>query len=397
MDFSQHRTAHLLNIFQRFARISAKIRAGYANCGICHPIAPLPQHPRADKRKHMSTGHITIDLDAIIANWRALDKLTTAETGAVVKADGYGLGAGRVAKALAKAGARRFFVAVAEEGAAIRQALGSGPQISVFAGHMRGDTDMIGDLDLTPMLNSIDQISRHFEALPGKPFGIQLDTGMNRLGMEWDEWGAIAEIALAQHPTLVMSHLACADEPDHPMNAYQLDVFHQMTDGISTPRSLAATGGILLGKDYHFDVTRPGIGLYGGAPFAAARHVVQMDLPVVQIRNLDAGEVVGYANAWQAQRPSRIATVAAGYADGLLRAMSDKATLYFGDEPCPLIGRVSMDLITADVTDLSQDPHALTLLGPQQSVDQLARSAGTLGYEILTSLGARYSRRTRGG
>ena len=167
----------------------------------------------------MSTGHITIDLDAIIANWRALDKLTTAETGAVVKADGYGLGAGRVAKALAKAGARRFFVAVAEEGAAIRQALGSGPQISVFAGHMRGDTDMIGDLDLTPMLNSIDQISRHFEALPGKPFGIQLDTGMNRLGMEWDEWGAIAEIALAQHPTLVMSHLACADEPDHPMNA----------------------------------------------------------------------------------------------------------------------------------------------------------------------------------
>ena len=345
----------------------------------------------------MSTGHITIDLDAIIANWRALDKLTTAETGAVVKADGYGLGAGRVAKALAKAGARRFFVAVAEEGAAIRQALGSGPQISVFAGHMRGDTDMIGDLDLTPMLNSIDQISRHFEALPGKPFGIQLDTGMNRLGMEWDEWGAIAEIALAQHPTLVMSHLACADEPDHPMNAYQLDVFHQMTDGISTPRSLAATGGILLGKDYHFDVTRPGIGLYGGAPFAAARHVEQMDLPVVQIRNLNAGEVVGYANAWQAQRPSRIATVAAGYADGLLRAMSDKATLYFGDEPCPLIGRVSMDLITADVTDLSQDPHALTLLGPQQSVDQLARSAGTLGYEILTSLGARYSRRTRGG
>ena len=345
----------------------------------------------------MSTGHITIDLDAIIANWRALDKLTAAETGAVVKADGYGLGAGRVAKALAKAGARRFFVAAAEEGAAIRQALGSGPEISVFSGHMRGDTDMIGDLDLTPMLNSIDQISRHFEALPGKPFGIQLDTGMNRLGMEWDEWGAIAEIALAQHPTLVMSHLACADEPDHPMNAYQLDVFHQMTDGITTPRSLAATGGILLGKDYHFDVTRPGIGLYGGVPFSKARHVVQMDLPVVQIRNLDAGEVVGYANAWQAQRPSRIATVAAGYADGLLRAMSDKATLYCGDEPCPLIGRVSMDLITVDVTDLSQEPHALTLLGPQQNVDQLARAAGTIGYEILTSLGGRYSRRTRGG
>ncbi|MCO4842650.1 MAG: alanine racemase [Yoonia sp.] len=345
----------------------------------------------------MSTGHISIDLDAIISNWRTLDKMTTAETGAVVKADGYGLGAGTVAKALAKAGARRFFVAVAEEGAAIRQALGSGPEISVFSGHMRGDTDMIGDLELTPLLNSIDQVSRHFEALPGKPFGIQLDTGMNRLGMEWDEWGAIAEIALAQHPTLVMSHLACADEPDHPMNAYQLDVFHQMTDGITVPRSLSATGGILLGKEYHFDVTRPGIGLYGGLPFAQAKTVVQMDLPVVQIRRLDAGEVVGYANAWQAERPSRIATVSSGYADGLIRAMSDKAMLYYGNEPCPLIGRVSMDLITVDVTDLSEEPHALTILGPQQSVDQLAKAAGTIGYEILTSLGPRYSRRTRGG
>ncbi len=345
----------------------------------------------------MSTGHITIDLDAIIANWRALDKMSKSETAAVVKADGYGLGAGRVAKALAKAGARKFFVAVAEEGAILRQALGEGPQINILSGHMSGDTDMIGDLDLTPMLNSIDQISRHFEALPGHAFGIQLDTGMNRLGMEWDEWGAIAEIALAQHPTLVMSHLACADEPDHPMNAFQLDVFHQMTDGISVPRSLAATGGILLGKDYHFDMTRPGIGLFGGLPFENARHVVQMDLPVIQIRNLNAGEVVGYGNAWQAERPSRIATISAGYADGLLRSMSDKATLYYGDEPCPLVGRVSMDLLTVDVTDLSEDPHALTILGAQQTVDQLARVAGTIGYEILTSLGNRYTRRSKGG
>lgn len=345
----------------------------------------------------MSTGHITIDLDAIIANWRALDKMSKSETAAVVKADGYGLGAGRVAKALAKAGARKFFVAVAEEGAILRQALGEGPQINILSGHMSGDTDMIGDLDLTPMLNSIDQISRHFEALPGHAFGIQLDTGMNRLGMEWDEWGAIAEIALAQHPTLVMSHLACADEPDHPMNAFQLDVFHQMTDGISVPRSLAATGGILLGKDYHFDMTRPGIGLFGGLPFENARHVVQMDLPVIQIRNLNAGEVVGYGNAWQAERPSRIATISAGYADGLLRSMSDKATLYYGDEPCTLVGRVSMDLLTVDVTDLSEDPHALTILGTQQTVDQLARVAGTIGYEILTSLGNRYTRRSKGG
>jgi alanine racemase len=341
----------------------------------------------------MSTGHLTIDLDAVVANWRALDHYTDCATAAVVKADGYGLGAGRVAKALAQVGVRQFFVAVAEEGAAIRQALGPGPQISVFSGHMRGDTDMIGDLDLTPMLNSIEQITRHFDALPGHSFGLQLDTGMNRLGMEWDEWAAIAQTALAQKPTLVMSHLACADEADHPMNAYQLDVFHQMTDGITTPRSLAATGGILLGKDYHFDLTRPGIGLYGGEPFGTAQKVVRMDLPVIQIRQLDEGEVVGYGNSWQCKRPSDIATVSAGYADGLIRAMSDKATLWFEDTPCPVVGRVSMDLITVDVTDLKETPHALTMLGPHQTVDDLARAAGTIGYEILTSLGPRYTRR----
>ena len=341
----------------------------------------------------MSTGHLTIDLDALVANWRALDHHTDCATAAVVKADGYGLGAGRVAKALAQAGVRQFFVAVAEEGAAIREALGPGPQISVFSGHMRGDTDMISDLDLTPMLNSIEQITRHFDALPGHSFGLQLDTGMNRLGMEWDEWAAIAQTALAQKPTLVMSHLACADEADHPMNAYQLDVFQQMTDGISTPRSLAATGGILLGKDYHFDLTRPGIGLYGGEPFGTAQKVVRMDLPVIQIRQLEEGEVVGYGNSWQCNRPSDIATVSAGYADGLIRAMSDKATLWFEDIPCPVVGRVSMDLITVDVTDLKETPHALTMLGPNQTVDDLARVAGTIGYEILTSLGPRYTRR----
>jgi len=341
----------------------------------------------------MSTAVLTVDLDAIAANWRALDAMTSAETGAVIKANGYGLDAGRVARALMRAGARRFFVAAAEEGAAVRQAVGPDPEICVFSGHMRGDTDTIGDLMLTPMLNSVDQLTRHFESLPGHPFGIQLDTGMNRLGMEWDEWAAVAAIALQQGPSLVMSHLACADEPDHPMNAYQLDVFHQMTDGITVPRSLSATGGILLGPEYHFDVTRPGIGLYGAAPFAQATPVVQLDLPVIQIRELETGEVVGYGNSWQAERPTRLATVAGGYADGILRSLSGKATLWHGDQPCPLVGRVSMDLLTIDVTDLTETPQSLTLLGPNQTVDELAEVAGTIGYEILTSLDGRYTRR----
>ena len=345
----------------------------------------------------MSTGTLTIDLDALVANWRALAGLTRAETAAVVKADGYGLGSGRVARALARAGCRRFFVAVAEEGAAVREALGPDPEICVFSGHMRGDTDRIADLGLTPMLNSVDQLTRHVEALPGHPFGIQLDTGMNRLGMEWDEWAAVAEFALGQAPVLLMSHLACADEPDHPMNPYQLDVFRQMTDGLGVPRSLSATGGILLGPDFHFDIVRPGIGLYGGAPFDHARPVVRLDLPVVQVRHLGEGEVVGYGNAWQATRASRIATVSGGYADGLLRSLSHKATFWHGATPCPLVGRVSMDLITVDITDLPEDPETLTLIGPDHGVDALASEGGTIGYEILTGLGARYDRRYTGG
>jgi len=341
----------------------------------------------------MSTGTLSISLDAIAANWRALAAMTGAETAAVVKANGYGLGAGRVARALARAGARTFFVAMAEEGAAVRQALGPGPEIMVFAGHMRGDTDMIADLGLVPLLNSVDQLTRHLESLPGHGFGIQLDTGMNRLGMEWDAWAAVAETALAAGPLLLMSHLACADEADHPMNPYQLDVFRQMTDGLGVRRSLAATGGILLGPDYHFDMTRPGIGLYGGAPFVQARRTVQLDLPVIQIRDLAIGEVVGYGNSWQAARPSRIATVAGGYGDGLLRSLSHNLLFWHGAQSCPAVGRVSMDLICVDITDLPEAPQTLTLIGPHQGVDQLAAQAGTIGYEVLTALGARYQRR----
>jgi alanine racemase len=343
----------------------------------------------------MTTGTLTIDLDAIAANWRALDRLTAADvqTAAVVKADAYGLGVTRVARALARAGARRFFVAYAEEGAAVRQALGPGPQIAVLSGHMAGDTEMIHDLDLTPMLNSLDQITRHLEALPGHAFGVQLDTGMNRLGVEMLEWQAVAPILLEAGPELLMSHLACADEPDHPLNEAQLRAFHEMTDGTGLPRSLAATGGVLLGPRYHFDLTRPGVGLYGGLPFSAAQPVVRLSLPVIQTREVAAGEAVGYGCTWMADRPAIIATVAGGYADGLLRRLSNNVQLWDGEVPCPLVGRVSMDLITVDITHLDEVPRSLDILGPMQGVDALAEAAGTIGYEILTSLGPRYLRR----
>jgi alanine racemase len=340
----------------------------------------------------MSRGHLTIDLGALARNWRRLDAMGQAETAAVVKADAYGLGIRRTARALVTAGARRFFVAIAEEGAALREAIGPGPMIGVFSGHMEGDTELLRDHALTPMLNSVDQMLRHVESLPGRPFGIQLDTGMNRLGMEPEEWAALRDLALGQKPVLLMSHLACADAPDDPMNARQLTLFNEMTAGAGVPRSLAATGGILLGPDYHFDLTRPGVGLYGGLPFAESEPVVRLDIPVIQLRDVEPGETVGYGNAWVAERRSRLATLSAGYADGLIRAMGGRARIYDGHTPCPLAGRVSMDLLTVDVTDLGHDPDYLTLICPEQGVDQLAEAAGTIGYEILTGLGTRYSR-----
>jgi len=347
----------------------------------------------------MGTATLTIDLNAIVQNWRALDAMSGAgvETGACVKADAYGLGITKVAPALATAGVKTFFVAVAEEGAAVRQAVGNGPRIMVFSGHMAGDSDMIGDLDLIPMINSIDQMTRHVEVLPNQPFGIQLDTGMNRLGIEPSDWSAMRDIALARNPVLVMSHLACADEPDHPMNAAQLTTFRDMVAGVEAPKSLAATGGILLGPDYHFDITRPGIGLYGGAPFEAAHPVIALSLPVVQHRTLAKGETVGYGNSWTADRPARIATLSAGYADGLIRAMGGAAQVFAENIPCPLAGRVSMDLLTVDVTDLPRVPEHMEIVGPAQGVDRLADAAGTIGYEVLTALGGRYARRYLGG
>ncbi len=340
----------------------------------------------------MATATLTIDLAALTANYRALSSFSRAQTAAVVKADAYGLGLAPVSRALAQAGARTFFVAVAEEGVALRRVLGPEPQINVFSGHMAGDTALIRGAQLTPMINSIDQMLRHVEALPGHPFGLQLDTGMNRLGMEAAEWAALRDIALSQSPTLVMSHLACSDDPGHPMSMQQLRRFIEMTDGIDAPRSLAATGGILLGPDYHFDMTRPGVGLYGGLPFLDARPVVTLDIPVIQTREVMVGESVGYAATWTAERTSKIATVSAGYADGLIRAIGPSAQVFADDIALPVVGRVSMDMLGIDVTDLAEDPETLQLFGPHQSVDTVADWAGTIGYEILTSLGARYKR-----
>ena len=252
--------------------------------------------------------------------------------------------------------------------------------------------------DLRPVLNSAAQAAAWFRECPGAPCAIHLDTGMSRLGMDADEFASLG--ALPDAVRLVMSHLACADEPAHPMNAHQLVEFTRQSKPVQhIPRSLCNTGGIMLGPGVHFDVTRAGVGLYGGLPFEAARPVVTLHLPILQVRDLPPGATVGYGATWQAHRPSRIATVSGGYADGLIRALGNSAVAYLDGQPVPFVGRVSMDLISLDVTECpaARSGAMVEILGPHQTVDQLAAAAGTIGYEILTALGSRYTRRYTGG
>jgi alanine racemase len=352
---------------------------------------------------------LTIDLGAVVANWQALDALSApgCETAAVVKADAYGCGAGVVGPALAAAGCQTFFVAMPEEAFALRDALGPGPAIHVFAG-LGGDlaeAKAMAELDIRPVLNSVEQAS--FAATSAAKFGgfsasLQVDTGMNRLGMEEDEvvfWLRDPQAALADGMLdvgMVISHMGCADDPDHPLNAEQRACFDRISAGtqaVQMKRSLSATAGLLLGNAYHYDMVRPGIGLFGGLPFDGGRPAVVLEAPILQIRDVRPGESIGYAASWTANRPSRIATVPVGYADGLIRALSAGAVGYVSGWAAPFAGRVSMDLITLDVTDCPCAPGDMVeILGRNQSIDDLAKSAGTIGHEILTSLGSRYER-----
>ncbi len=351
---------------------------------------------RSERRTAIARARLIIDLGAVAANWRALDamSLPSVETAAVVKADAYGLGAASVAPALAAAGARTFFVALAEEGAALREALGAEPTILVLSGMMPGDAPLMRAHRLVPCLNSTEQVAAFARDLPDAVYALQLDSGMNRLGLEAEDLASVARALPPPGPCLILSHLACADAPAHAENPRQRAAFAEFAAHLPPTRlSLAATGGVLLGAAYHLDMARPGIGLYGGLPFAEARPVATLSLPVIQVRNVAPDETVGYGAAWRATRPSRIATLAAGYADGLMRGIgAGEIAAYAGDMPCPLVGQVSMDLITVDVTGLAQVPEELDILNRHQGIDALAAAAGTIGYEVLTRLGGRCDR-----
>ncbi len=338
---------------------------------------------------------LTVDLGAIAKNWQRLDGLSApaTETAAVVKADGYGLGAAEIAASLQRRGVRTYFVALAEEGARVRDAVGGDAEIFVLSGYLPSDGELVARFRLIPVINSAGQFRQFATDFPGHSPALQLDTGMNRLGLEAGDFRSVGEALGDTSPCLLMSHLACADDPHHPLNRQQLAGFRELAAGIDCRLSLAATGGILLGDAYHFDLCRAGIGLYGGLPFADAESVVTLDIPVIQVRQVHPGEIVGYGATWTADRPTRVATLSAGYADGIFRLLGDRICLHASGVPCRGVGRISMDLIGVDVSHLDEVPDRLQLLGADQSIDNLAESASTIGYEVLTSLGGRYDRR----
>ena len=368
--------------------------------------------PTTDGAPHAGAT-LTVDLDAVAANYRILQhRLGGVECAAVVKADGYGLGAVPVGRALAAAGARWFFTAHLDEAVALRAALPAPARIAVLNGIWPGLESAFVEADLLPVLNDVGQIAlwREHGARLGRPLPavVQIDTGMSRLGLP------PAELALLeQQPdrlsglqiALVISHLACADEPGHPLNATQLDRFRaarRLFPGV--PASLAASSGIFLGRDYHFDLGRPGVALYGVNPTPGSpnpmRPVVRLEARILQVRHIDRGDGVGYGAAHRASRSTKVATVPIGYADGFLRSSSSRGHFLLNGGPAPILGRVSMDLITLDVTDFSSDdaqPGATVVaIGDARTLDAVAADAGSIGYEFLTGLGHRYRRAYHG-
>lgn len=355
---------------------------------------------------------LEIDLAAIAENWRRLSARLGAgvSTAAVVKADAYGLGMAAVAPALAAAGCRLFFAATLDEGLALRRLLREA-EIAVLNGLLPGTGGEFRAARLVPVLNDLAQIAawRADAGTRALPAMLHVDTGMSRLGLPPAELARLAaapeqlaELSLRA----VLSHLACAEDAAHPLNAAQLAAFRAARAALPpAPASLAASSGIFLGPDYHFDFVRPGVALYGvnptPAPANPMRPVVRLKGRILQVRDVDSGATVGYGAAHRMARAGRVATIAVGYADGWLRSLSHRGSAGIAGQRAPVIGRISMDLLTLDVTGI--DPALVRpgdfvdLIDDEHGVDAVAAAAGTIGYEILTALGRRYHRVYRGG
>ena len=377
---------------------------------------PLPESvgPLAEPE---TGGTLTIDLDALEANWRTLaQKLITAECAAVVKANAYGLGLEPVTAKLVKAGCKTFFVADIAEARRVR-ARAREATIYVLNGFVPEAEMAFAELNAQPVINSTAELAEWDAFVAAQNWrggaAIHVDTGMNRLGISADEAAALAlRVQSENHGiTLLMSHLACAEIADHPLNASQIRLFRELRmlyHGV--PASLANSSGIFLGNTAHFDMARPGAALYGINPTPGRanpmRGAVELAGRILQVRQVQQGETVGYGAAWKAKRASRIAVVALGYADGLLRAASGTdrkggGAAIVAAKRCPIAGHISMDLVCVDITDLTdvrvRRGDSATFIGENISVDEVAASAGTIGYEILVRLGLRCHLVYRGG
>ncbi len=325
---------------------------------------------------------LTISLDAISANYRDLkNKFTGNECGAVVKANGYGLGASPIAARLAKEGCQKFFVAAIEEGIELRKTIKE--QIFVFHGAQKNEVLDFQAHNLIPILNSPEQLA----AWPkDKPCVLHYDSGMTRLGL--------TEPVLDHNPVMIMSHLACADHPDDHKNAEQLENFKKLAAAHpKTPKSLCNTYGISLSSEYHFDIARPGIGLYGGF---GMKNVVMLTAPIIQIHEVKKTSTVGYGAEYEAVPGDIIATIPVGYADGIMRSLNHKGKTYCGEYELPVVGRISMDLITIKINNLPPELRRIgqmvEILGEKYNICDMARDAGTIEYEIITRLGNRFER-----
>jgi alanine racemase len=348
---------------------------------------------------------LAIDLDALARNYARLRAAAgPAECAAVVKADAYGLGVAPVARRLVREGCARFFVATAAEAAELR-ALAAGVEIYVLEGARDGELDTLAAARATPVLCSLEQVERWRGR--GRAL-LQLDTGMARLGLgerEVEELARRPELLAGIDVELVVTHLACADAPEHPLNCLQLEAFERLRRRLATARvSIGNSAGTLTGAAQRGDLVRPGIGLYGGNPFADRPNpfepVVTLRAPIVQIREIDAVQTVGYGATFGVAPPARLAVVALGYADGYPRALGNRGVVAIAGQSAPVVGRVSMDLICCDVTALPRDlvhvGESVEAIGPSVPLDDVAAAAGTIGYEILARLSPRLKREYRG-
>lgn len=366
-------------------------------------------HPAHVAQAARAGAVLTVDLDAIAANYRLLAaRAAGAVVAGVMKADAYGLGMDRVAPALVRAGCRVFFTAHLDEGVRLRGIVPADCTIPVLHGPPPGTAADFVAHGLIPVLNDPGQM-REWSALCARlgrrlAAAVQVDSGMSRMGLSPADLAALGDPRdwlSPFEPVLLMSHLACADVPDHPMNARQRERFDAIRATFPAIRaSLANSSAVFLGADFHYDLVRPGAALYGINPQPGRenplRQAVSLDARIVQVRTIDAGDVVGYGARYVADGPRRIATIGVGYADGWLRALSGRGFAYVDGVRVPVAGTVSMDSITLDVTGIPDARLApgmtVELLGPNQHVDAVAAEAGTIGYEILTRLGGRFER-----